>query len=342
MLRSFLTFLLLLCLCLSALPSCSANEEPLSVSFFSMDTYMTLKAYRDGHTEEETREALNAAKAEILRIEQLFSVTSTDSEISRLNRGEALEDASADLIHLLRLSAEMHNKTNGAYDVTVYPLVELWGFTGEQQSVPAEGDIHTALLEIDFNKITVTQTANGGYSVSANGARLDLGSIAKGYAGQRASELLAQMGFNNVLLVLGGNVQLSGTKPDGSPFRIGIADPHKPDGIAFTLTCSEALRDKLGAVNGLAVVTSGTYQRNFEQDGKVYHHLLDLSSGYPCENGLSSVTVICPDGARADALSSSLFLLGYEKSLELYRAEGDFEAIFITNTGEKLFTDGIG
>ena len=329
------------------LPSCGVRTTPADeLSFFAMDTFMTLKLYRGEHTAEETRDALSAAKDEILRIEKLFSVTDPESELSALNRGETPEAPSADLVKLLLLCEELWIKTSGAYDITVYPLMLAWGFTTEEgPSVPTAEEIEKALAQVDGKAVTVTPRDDGGYSVNTGGALIDLGSIAKGYAGQRATEILRERGFDSGILILGGNVQTFGKKPDGSGYTVGIADPKAPESVISTVST-----DKLDRIfnpqsseepQSYAIVTSGTYQRNFTENGKTYHHIMDPITGYPCDNGLASVTVICPNGALADGLSTSLFLLGYEDAMEYYRNHGGFEAIFIKESGEILKTDGL-
>ena len=348
-LKSTISLLLILTLssALFLLPSCRVRTTPSDeLSFFAMDTFMTLKLYRGDHTAEETRAALSAAMDEIIRIEKLFSVTDPESELSALNRGETLDQPSADIITLLSLCRELNITTSGIYDITIYPLMLAWGFTTDEgPSVPTAEEIEKALAQIDSQAVTVTLREDGGYSVNAGGALLDLGSIAKGYAGQRAADLLRERGFDSGILVLGGNVQTLGKKPDGSGFLVGIADPQAPEGVISTVS-TDALNgiftaEAKDAPASYAIVTSGTYQRNFTENGKTYHHIMDPITGYPCDNGLASVTVICPNGAMADGLSTSLFLLGYEEAMEYYRNHGGFEAIFIKENGEIMKTDGL-
>jgi len=339
-------FVLLMAVLIQVFSACGINvkrEGYEEVSFFAMDTYMVLRAYRGEKTAEETRSALAMARDGILELESLLSVTDEGSEIAALNRGEMLENASSHTVRLLKMAAELYERTGGAYDVTVYPLVLAWGFTTEAgPSVPEPAEIAAALEQVDASRVSVNENSDGTFSVDAGGAKLDLGSIAKGYAGQVASDILREKGFDSALLVLGGNVQTLGKKPDGSGFVIGIADPKAPDRTLTTVS-TDSLENAFGAgAGGYAIVTSGTYQRNFTVGGKLYHHIMDVRTGYPADNGLLSVTVICPDGAMADGLSTSLFLLGYEGAMEYYHTYGGFEAVFVTDDGEVLRTDGIG
>ena len=323
----------------------SKNETPEELSFFAMDTYMTLKVYRDGATKEEAWEALKLAKAEILRLEALLSVNDPDSEVAALNRGETVEKASADLVRILQLATELYERSDGRYDLSVYPLLVAWGFTTDKGlAVPAATVIEEAMRQIDFSKVSMVKNSDG-HTVNAGGVKLDLGSIAKGYAGQKAIEILKAQGFESAIIILGGNVQTLGKKPNGSGFTVGIADPASPDELITTVSTADLDRifaDENGDVpESYAVVTSGTYQRNFTASGKLYHHIMDVNTGFPCENGLTSVTVICGNGGLADGLSTTLFLLGYEGAMEYYREYGGFEALFITDDGEILKTDGL-
>ena len=335
-----------MCLVLSGLVGCgSKNESPEELSFFAMDTYMTLKVYRDGATKEEAWEALKLAKAEILRLEALLSVNDPSGEVAALNRGETVEKASADLVRILQLATELYERSDGRYDLSVYPLLVAWGFTTDKDlAVPTAVALEEALRQIDFSKVSMVKNSEG-HTVSTNGVQIDLGSIAKGYAGHQAIRILKEQGFESALLVLGGNVQTLGRKPNGKGYTVGIADPASPEEIITTVSTSELDRifaDGNGdAPDSYAIVTSGTYQRNFIASGKVYHHIMDVETGFPCENGLSSVTVICDNGGLADGLSTTLFLLGYDRAMEYYREHGGFEAVFITDEGEILKTDGL-
>ena len=341
-------FVLIVACFLQLFASCGSRREqgkPVELSFFAMDTYMVLKVYKGEKSAEEAKSALAAARDGILEIEGVLSVTAEGSEVAALNRGERVENASLHTVKLLREAKELCARTDGLYDITVYPLVLAWGFTAEEgPSVPSASEIETALSEIDIARVSVTEEADGSFTVDAGGAKIDLGSIAKGYAGRIASDILKEKGFDSAILVLGGNVQTLGRKPDGSGFVVGIADPNAPERPLTTVSTSaldSLFGEQDGEVRSYAVVTSGTYQRNFTENGKLYHHIMDVRTGYPAESGLRSVTVICPDGALADGLSTSLFLLGYEGAMEYYRTYGGFEAVFVTDEGEILKTDGL-
>ncbi|MCC8129456.1 MAG: FAD:protein FMN transferase [Clostridiales bacterium] len=292
----------------------------------AMDTFMTLTAYGSGRDE-----ALEAAVAEIQRLEALFTVGSEDSEISQLNRsGSAV--LSADTAALLERSLEIYESTGGAFDITVYPLMELWGFTTQDYQVPTEAEIQAALALVGSDRITWDSTSS---TVTLDqGQSVDLGGIAKGYTSQTVIDLFREMGVISAMVSLGGNVQCLGCKPDGSPWRVGIQNPAGTEGTIVAVI----------EVEDQAVITSGSYERYFtdEATGKTYHHIIDPSTGYPAESGLCSVTVVTSDGTLGDALSTALFIMGLEDGADYWRQHSDeFQAIFIDTEGNLYVTQGL-
>ena len=227
---------------------------------------------------------------------------------------------------LLHSALTISERTGGAFDPTVYPLVRLWGFTEATQRVPSQDELQAALSHVGIENID----AQDGFAELKNGAQLDFGGIAKGYAAERCSSILQASGVEAALLALGGNVQTVGSKPDGTPWAIGIADPAQPEQSLATLRFT----------GSLALVTSGGYQRYFEKDGVRYHHILDPKTGMPAQSGLASVTVLAQSGTLADALSTALFVMGLDKATKFWRASDDFEAVFIMDNGEIYATAG--
>ena len=309
-LKRFLASVLLLALFLTG---CRA-QPPEQTEFFTMDTLMNLKLWGDpdGKAAREVVQTINA-------LASALSVTDAQSEIARLNEtgSAALSEETA---ALLAAALELSRRTDGAFDPTVYPLVRLWGFTGETQAVPGSAELQRALAAVGTENVL-----QSGQNVTLrNGAMLDFGGIAKGYAAEKCAKLLEAAGIEAALLSLGGNVQTVGTKPDGSAWAVGIADPENPTQAIATLTftCS------------LALVTSGGYQRYFEEDGVRYHHILDPKTGYPARSGLASVTILAESGTLADALSTALFVMGLDAAAEFWRGSDDFEAVFVTDGGK--------
>ena len=313
-LKRICAVLLLACLLLTA---CTADRTA-EREFFAMDTLMHVKIWGSDA-------AADAVQQEVYRLEKLLSVTENSSDVALLNCGgyKHIADETNELLHsALAISA----RTDGAFDPTVYPLVHLWGFTGGTQRVPSQDELQAALSHVGIENVD----AQDGFAELKNGAQLDFGGIAKGYAAERCSSILQASGVEAALLTLGGNVQAVGTKPDGTPWAIGIADPAQPEQSLATLRFT----------GSLALVTSGGYQRYFEENGVRYHHILDPQTGMPAQSGLACVTVLAQSGTLADALSTALFVMGLDKATEFWRASDDFEAVFIMDNGEIYATAG--
>ena len=302
-LKRICAVLLFVCLLLTACAADGTAER----EFFAMDTLMRVKVWGSD-------EAADAVQQEVYRLEKLLSVTENSSDVALLNCGgyKHIADETNELLHsALAISA----RTDGAFDPTVYPLVRLWGFTEATQRVPSQDELQAALSHVGIENID----AQDGFA-----------GIAKGYAAERCVSILQAAEVEAALLALGGNVQTVGSKPDGAPWAIGIADPAQPEQSLATLRFT----------GSLALVTSGGYQRYFEENGVRYHHILDPKTGMPAQSGLASVTVLAQSGTLADALSTALFVMGLDEATEFWRASDDFEAVFITDDGEIYATAG--
>ena len=313
-LKRICAVLLFVCLLLTACTADRAAER----EFFAMDTLMRVKVWGSD-------EAADAVQQEVYRLEKLLSVTENSSDVALLNCGgyKRISDETDELLHSALAISE---RTGGAFDPTVYPLVRLWGFTEATQRVPSQDELQAALSHVGIENVD----AQDGFAELKNGAQLDFGGIAKGYAAERCVSILQAAEVEAALLALGGNVQTVGSKPDGTPWAIGIADPAQPEQSLATLRFT----------GSLALVTSGGYQRYFEKDGVRYHHILDPKTGMPAQSGLASVTVLAQSGTLADALSTALFVMGLDEATEFWRASDDFEAVFITDDGEIYATAG--
>lgn len=295
------------------------NAEPNSRTVFAMDTVMELSTYGADDA------LMEAAEQEILGLESRLSVTDAGSEIYALDHN-GLAELSPDTTELMQTALEMCERTDGALDVSIYPVLRAWGFTTGSYQVPTQEEIENLLTQVDYRKVTLE---NGTASI-AQGMEVDLGSVAKGYTGDQVSQLLREGGVTSALLNLGGNVQLVGGKPDGSDWRVAVQDPES-DGYLGVLS----LRDK-------AAITSGGYERYFVgDDGEVYWHIIDPATGAPARSGLISVTVIGDRGVVCDALSTALFVMGLDKAAEYWRRYGDFEAVFVAEDGSVAITSGL-
>lgn len=246
--------------------------------------------------------AANTAFQEISRIEKLLSKYDPDSEISRLNRSGELA-LSEDTGNVLKKAREFWRLTAGSFDVTIGPLMDLWGFTTKNYRLPEDTQIKKTLELVGFDKI-IFNDENNVVKYIFSGAEIDLGGIAKGYAIDRAVFKLKEKGIFSCLINAGGQVYCLGDN-FGKPWRVGIKNPRKP-GIVDYLE----LRDK-------AVSTSGDYEQYFIINGRRFSHIMDPKTGYPVDRGVVAVTVVADDSTLADALSTSIFVLGKEKGLEL-------------------------
>lgn len=289
---------------------------------FAMDTYMTFTACG-----KEAEEAVQEAIAEVQRLDALLSTGSERSEVSRINAaggGELSEDSQI----LLERALEIYEETGGLFDPTIYPLMELWGFPTQEYHVPTEAEIQETLALVDASRVR-----RDGASVTLGaGQRLDFGGIAKGYTSARLMEIFRSHGISSGFVSLGGNVQTIGKKQDGTNWQIGIQDPDSGQGEVIAVV----------EVEDRAVITSGGYERYFEEDGNTYIHILDPRTGYPADGDLESVTVVSADGTLADALSTSLYLMGYEDAEEYWRVHREeFDMVLITDQGEICVTEGL-
>ena len=303
------------------LTGCSAESspEPVQGTFFAMDTMMDFTVYGESGL-------IDQSESLIASLESLVSVTDADSELYAINQtgsGMLTEEASS----LMEQALEICRRTDGALDLSIYPIVRAWGFTTGSYQVPDEAEIQALLPLVDYRKIQY-DAADGDVTLP-EGMEIDLGSVAKGYAGQLVAQMLREHGVQSALLNLGGNVQTVGAKPDGSPWQIGIKDPQGEDAMMVL------------SVEDQAVVTSGGYERYFEQDGQTYWHIMDPSTGHPADSGLISVTIVGDEGVVCDGLSTALFVMGLEKAADLWAQSCDFEAVFVTASGEVYITEGL-
>ena len=300
----------------------SLEGQQEQVDFFGMDTYMTITAYG-----EDAGEAVEEAQARILELEKEWSVTDESSRIYQANHsGGSPVTLSDDTRDVVSFALEMAEKTGGALEPTIYPVLEAWGFTTDENRIPAPDEIQTLLEHVGYEQVSLS----GNELTLPEGVELDLGAVGKGYAGDAAAEVIKEQGVTSALLDLGGNIQAVGKRPDGTDWRIGIRNPFG-DGQMGMLLASDC-----------AVVTSGSYERYFVgEDGKEYTHIIDPETGYPVDNGLVSVSIIAEEGKVADALSTSMFVKGLEGAEEYWKEHQDFEMIAVTEDGDIYVTEGI-
>ncbi len=307
----------------------SDTESAARREIFAMDTVMDITCYGEG-----AQQAASDAEALIHELDALLAVQSEDSEIARINASGG-GDVDTHTAQMIETALEVYETSGGAFDITIYPLVKLWGFPKRQLHVPSQKELDAALELVGSDRLEY----DAGSRVLQLGKdqEIDLGGIAKGYTGDALTELLRKAGISSAIVSLGGNVQALGTKPDGEKWRCGIIDPHNPDDTEAVMGIIE--------IADSALVTSGAYERYYtdEKTGAVYHHIIDPHTGMPASSGIISATVVSPSGVLADALSTACYVMGVEKSLDYWEKYGDgrFELILMAEDDEVYITEGL-
>ena len=282
--------------------SCERTADPRTEAL--MGTVCTVNAYDDG-----TKSLYDELFARLHEIDETFSVTIDSSEISAINKaaGERSVSVSSDTAYVVKAALSFAELTGGAFDPTVGPLVKLWGINTDHARVPEKSEIDAVLPLINWRDVSVTD--DNTVMLKRHGMALDLGGIVKGYAADELTKILKARKVRRAIVDLGGNIFVYGKKKDGSPWRVGIKDPNDPEGVPAIV---------LNVANS-TIVTSGVYERFFTENGVRYHHILDVKTGYPAASGLLSSTIVCESSMAADALSTSVFVLGKESGMELLR-----------------------
>ena len=320
------------------------GKEPISISSIKLNTAVQITIY-----DSQDKSLLDDCLALCDKYELIFNRTDEESELYKLNHrisdpavsNQATETQptpyqvnnttntwhiSEDLAALLSEGLSITRESNGAFDIAIAPLTSLWDFTAEDPKVPDDADIQNALPLCSSDGVTI----NGqDIILPSDDIQFDVGAIAKGYIADRLKDFLVKKGVNSAIINLGGNVLCIGSKPDGTPFKVGIQKPFADRNE------TEAVMD----ITGKSVVSSGIYERCFKQNGKLYHHILNPKTGYPYDNGLISVTIIFDQSVDGDALSTTCFALGLDEGLKFAEKKG-VQAVFITEDYELHYTDG--
>ncbi|MED1787291.1 MULTISPECIES: FAD:protein FMN transferase [Brevibacillus] len=329
-----LLFFLLLSLILNGCVSKTHEEsvktaiQPQSESFFIYDTIVTVRVYDDRMTDKHFKEL----EARMKEIESHLSRTLQGSEVYRINEqaGKQAVPVSRETYEVIKKSIQFAELSEGQFDPAIGPLVSLWNIGHDNAKVPSEEKLTEALQVIDYHQIVLDDAKRTVFLKQPNMA-IDLGGIGKGYAADQIAVYLTEKGFTSAIIDLGGNILALGKKPNGNDWIIGIQDPDRNRG------------NQLGKlkVTNKTVVTSGIYERYFEENGKLYHHILNPATGYPVENNLFSVSIITNESADADALSTTGFALGLEKGMPFMESLPNVEAIFITKDKNVYITSGL-
>ncbi len=311
---------LLLCGCRQDVPASEKRTAEMMGTFVSVTVYDADAAQR--------QDALDAVFARAEALEQVLSPTIGDSELCRLNAAACDQPVtvSADLAAVLDAALFYQAQSGGALDCTLGGLIDLWGIGTDHPRVPAPAEIAPFLpdgsprIQWDGRQV----------AFSEDSVQLHFGAVAKGYIADEMKKTLADCGMESALIVLGGNVHTLGTKPDGSPWEIAVTDPFTEGAIAGSLH-----------VSGESVVTSGDYERYFEENGVRYHHILDPADGFPADSGLASATIIADSSLACDALSTAVFVLGPEAGMTLIESLPDTECILIETDGMLRLSSGM-
>jgi thiamine biosynthesis lipoprotein len=303
------------------------NRLVAQTTHCAMGTVMTHKAFGLY-----TEDSLAAVCREVARIEGLLSRFLPDSEISRVNRSAGIksEKVSCDTYEVLSKAVELSRNFPGCFDVTIEPLVALWNNNQNASTPPDESSIQQVLPLVNYRDLILDpweMTAGLGNA----GQSIDLGGIGKGFTGDKILEVFKKFGISSAYSNLGGNVVTLGSKPDGSPWHIGIQHPRQENKLIGSVS-----------VVNQTVVTSGDYQRTFtDSQGKRHHHILNPTTGYPAESGLISVSIVTEKSLAADTLSTILFVAGMEKGLELLKSFPQTEAILVDPDLQVYVTQGL-
>lgn len=302
------------------------SRNPITATAFKLNTVVTVTIYDSQDTS-----LLDEALALCDYYEEIFSRTKETSELYRLNHGTLPKGSdgfliSSELEELIRSGLSYGELSKGAFDIAIEPVSSLWDFTSGEKIVPQETAIQTALPLVNDQDVLLN---NHQLSFQKEGMGLDLGAIAKGFISDRIKDFLVSKGIKSATINLGGNVLCIGNRPGNTPFRIGIQKPF-------------ADRNETAAVIEItdkSVISSGIYERYFEKDGTLYHHILNPKTGYPCDTSLVSVTIITEHGVDGDGLSTTCFALGLEKGMELINSLPDVQAVFITDDYQLHYSD---
>lgn len=300
----------------------TASSEEASTGLFAMDTYLNLTAYG-----ENAEAALELAQKRIQELERLWSVTDERSEIYAANHsGGETVTISKDTADLVRYALDMVERTGGALEPTLYPVLTAWGFTTDRFQIPGQEELDRLLEQVNYARVSLRDNT----LTVPEGMQLDLGAVGKGYAADETAAILREHGVNSALLDFGGNILTIGSKPNGSPWRVGVRDPDSEGNLGVL------------ELNGQGVSVSGGYEKYFiGEDGERYWHILDPTTGAPARSGLVQTAVVSEESKRCDALSTALFVMGLDGAVQYWREHRDFEMILLAEDRTIYVTEGL-
>ena len=328
--RNVLLFFSVVLLC-----GCARRSPQVELKGETMGTSYTVKIVPRAGDEQDPAGTKAGIDAVLQKINVQMSVYDPRSEISRFNRQFSDEpvEISPEFLHVVDRALHWSEKTSGAFDITVLPVLDLWGFgPGHHfppalESMPSQESIEKALADVGYRNL---RAAGHSLAKSRPGVKIDLGAIAKGYGVDAVCEYLAARGLNDFMVEIGGEVRARGRNRSGSPWRLGIAKP-------LLGTAPSPATEWVITLDNQAVATSGDYQDYLEIDGQIYSHEMDPRTGRPAHNGIASATVTAPLCIDADALATALMVLEPEKGLALIESLADTEALLIVRGADGRF-----
>ncbi len=307
------------------LSSC-AQQELHTVENFKLHTVCQITTYETLKTpvSSEIWDALDL-------IDATMSMHVNSSELSQINSAAGVHPVviSEATFNVIKKALE-YSKVSSSFDISIGPVVDLWGIGTEAPRVPSALELQEAIKLVDHTKV-ILDPKNLSVYLTETGMKLDLGAIGKGYAADATREILLKHGIKQAIINYGGNILTLGDKAKKKPWQVGVQNPDQARGAYIGVV----------SLSNQSIVTSGTYERFFESDGKRYHHLLDTKNGYPIDNGLWSVSIISPNSIDGDALSTLIFAQGLEKGLALIESMDQIDAIFVTNDSKIYLSSGI-
>ena len=295
--------------------------------FYILGTIIELKVY-GGNAEK----AIDDAILKLNEIDDKMSVFKNSSEVSIINSNAGISHCvvSTDTYFVIKKAVEYSKLSEGAFDATIRPVVELWGINTDHAKIPKTLEIKNDMKLINYKDIILNDKAKS-IKLRNENQQIDLGAIAKGFAADEVKNILIRNDIKHAIIDLGGNIYALGNKPDGTLWNIGIQDPINKSGKYVGIVC----------VQNKSVVTSGNYERYFIKEGKRYHHIIDPRTGEPSENGIISATVVSEYSIDGDALTTCVYVMGIEKGLKIIQSIDGAEAILITKDKKVYVTSGI-
>lgn len=326
----YMIFTSIMMICIIFLCSCANNYssgEPSSKTEYMLGTICTITVY-----DHKKDAAIDKAFNRIKEIENKMSVNKSGTELDAVadSAGKDFVKVSDDTLYVLKKGKYYSEKSSGAFDITIGPLVKLWGIGTDHAKVPSQQEIDEKKALVNYKDLILDEK-NNKVMLERQGMSLDLGGIAKGYSADEAARILKGEGVKHAIINLGGNVITINNNIDGKPWNIGVQNPFQDNG------------EEMGTikVTDKTVVTSGIYERYLEKDGKKYHHILNPFTGYPMDNNLASVTLVTDVSVDADAMTKNIFYLGVDKGINYVKTIKGLDAIFVTKDKKVYITEGL-